>query len=346
MNSNLERSAFGSLPDGTPVDLFTFTNSRGTVARVTNYGTIITEIHVPDRNGKHADVVLGFDNIAQYLQPHPYFGCTVGRVANRIAKGRFSLGGHTYNLAVNNGPNHLHGGLRGFDKVAWKAEPQAGASVKFSLTSPEGEEGYPGEVSVIVTMSLTEQDAFTIDYEATAKATTPINLTNHSYFNLGSSTDILAHEIMISADHFTPTDEHSIPSGEIRSVKGTPMDFTSAKPIGSRFSELPNRPVGYDDNYVINRAGKGLALAARVYEPSSGRCLVVRTTQPGVQFYTGNYLDGSLQGKGGRAYGQHAGFCLETQHYPDAVNHPQFPSTLLHPGQVYRQTTVHEFSVL
>lgn len=343
MKARIEKTGFGTLPNGAAVDLFTLTNSSGLIARVTNYGTIITELHVPDRRGKLGDVVLGFDNLAQYLAGHPYFGCSVGRVANRIAKGKFTLEGKTYSLAVNNGPNHLHGGLKGFDKVLWQAESQAGAAVKFSYTSPDGEEGYPGKVDTTVTISLTDANELRIDYTAVTDRATPVNLTNHSYFNLTGAGDVLNHEMMIAASRFTPSDDTSIPTGEIQAVKGTPMDFTSPKPIGARFDQLPFRPVGYDHNYVLDSGGGELALAARVFEPASGRVMELYTTQPGVQFYTANYLDGSLRGKGGIVYGRHGAFCLETQHFPDAVNKPGFPSVILRPSQTYRQTTVHRF---
>lgn len=344
MKPNVQVSSFGKLADGTPVSLFTLTNGGGLVAKITNYGAIITELHVPDRAGNLGDIVWGFDNIGQYLKAHPYFGATVGRVANRIAKGKFTLEGKTYRLAVNNGPNHLHGGLKGFDKVVWKAESQGAASVKFTYTSPDGEEGYPGTVGVIVLMTLTEKNELTLEYTATTDQPTPVNLTNHSYFNLAGSGDILSHELMMAADHFTPKDENSIPTGEIKAVKGTPMDFTKPHAIGSRFAQLAEKPVGYDHNYVLNGGGKSLSLTARVFEPRTGRVLEVSTTEPGVQLYTSNYLDGSLTGKGGVVYRQHSAFCLETQHFPDSVNHPNFPSTILRPGQTYRQTTVHKFS--
>ena len=326
------------------MDLYTLTNANGLVAKVTNYGTIITELHVPDRRGKPGDVVLGFDNLAQYLKGHPCFGCTIGRVANRIAKGRFTLDGKTYALATNNGPNHLHGGLRGFHKVLWQAEPQPGAAVKFTYTSPDGEEGYPGAVAVAVTMTLTDADELRLDYRATTDQPTPVNLTNHSYFNLATRGDALRHELMLAADRYTPSDSTLIPTGEIEPVKGTPMDFTRPAAIGSRFAQLHCVPVGYDHNFVLNGGGKSLVLAARVCEPESGRVMEVHTTEPGVQLYTANFLDGSLTGKGGIVYRQHAAFCLETQHFPDSVNQPKFPSIILRPDQVYRQTTVHKFS--
>jgi aldose 1-epimerase len=343
MPARLSKSSFGKLPDGAAVDLYTLENANGLIAKVTNYGGIITELHVPDRHGKPADVVLGFDNLAQYLQKHPYFGATVGRVANRIAKGQFTLDGKTYTLAVNNGPNHLHGGLKGFDKVLWKAEPQAGAAVKFTYTSPDGEEGYPGTLAVAVTMSLTDANELRIDYTAATDKATPVNLTNHSYFNFAGAGDVLSHELMIAADHYTPPDSNRIPTGEIKPVKGTPMDFTRSQPVGARFSQIADRPVGYDHNFVIAKRGDGLALAARVYEPKSGRVMEAFTTEPGVQLYTSNYFDGSLTGKRGIVYRQHAALCLEAQHFPDSVNQPKFPSTILRPAQTYRQTTVYKF---
>lgn len=344
MKSNTQKSSFGTSLDGQLVDLYTLTNAGGLVAKVTNYGTIITELHVPDRNGKFADIVLGFDKLDPYLQKHPFFGCVVGRVANRIAKGRFTLDGKTYTLAINNGPNHLHGGIKGFDKMVWKAEPQAGTAVNFTYTSLDGEEGYPGTLAIAVSMALTDANELRIDYSATTDKPTPVNLTNHSYFNLAGGEDVLNHELMLAADFFTPSDANLIPTGEIKSVKGTPMDFTVPHPIGSRFSQLTNTPVGYDHNFVLNGGGKGLALAARAYEPKSGRLMETLTTEPGVQLYTGNFLNGTLTGKHGVVYGQHAGFCLETQHFPDAVNQPAFPSVIFRPGQTYRQTTIYRFS--
>ena len=344
MQARVLRSSFGKLPDGKAVDLYALTNANGLSAKVSTYGTIITELHVPDRDGKPGNIVLGFDNLAQYLKGHPYFGCTVGRVANRIAKGRFTLDGQTYALAINNGPNHLHGGLKGFDKVVWHAEPQAGAAVKFTYVSPDGEDGYPGKLTVAVTMGLTDANELRIDYLATTVKPTPVNLTNHSYFNLAGDGDILGHELMIAADHYTPSDSTMIPTGEIKPVKDTPFDFTQPQPVGSRFAQLHTDPVGYDHNYVLNGGGKSLALAARVYEPRSGRVMEVHTTEPGVQLYTGNGLDGSLTGIGGVVYRQHSAICLETQHFPDSVNQPTFPSVILRPGQIYQQTTVHKFS--
>jgi aldose 1-epimerase len=344
MRPNVQSSVFGKLPDGTAVDLYTLTNANGLVAKVTTYGAIITELHVPDRQGELGDIVLGFDNLEQYLKGHPYFGATVGRFANRIANARFTLDGKTYTLAAKNGPNHLHGGLKGFDKVLWHAEPQAGAVVKFTYTSPDGEEGYPGTLAVAVTMALTDANELRLDYTATTDKPTPVNLTNHSYFNLAGEGNVLNHELMLAADYYTPSDSGLIPTGEIKPVKGTPMDFTTPQPIGACFSQLHTNPIGYDDNYVLNGGGKGLALAARAHDPKSGRIMEVHTTQPGVQFYTANFLNGSLTGKRGIVYRQHCAFCLETQHFPDSVNQPTFPSVILRPGHTYRQTTVHKFS--
>jgi aldose 1-epimerase len=344
MKATVQKTPFGRLPDGTEVDLYTLTNANGLVARITNYGTIITELHVPDCDGKPADVVLGFDNLAQYLQKHPYFGCTVGRVANRIAKGQFTLNGTTYRLAVNNGPNHLHGGTKGFDKMVWRAEPQTGAGVAFTYTSADGEEGYPGKLDVSVVMTLTPANELRIDYAAAADKATPVNLTNHSYFNLYGEGDILGHELTLAADYYTPSDATLIPTGEMKAVNGTPLDFRNPRAIGGRIAEVANEEAGYDHNFVINNGGKSLTPAARVHEPRTGRVMEVQTTQPGVQLYTANYLDGSLTGKRGVVYRRQDAFCLETQHFPDSVNKPNFPSIILRPGDTYRQTVIYAFS--
>lgn len=345
MKPTVQKSGFGKLADGASADLYTLTNTHGLIAKITNYGTIITELHVPDRQGKLGDIVLGFDNLAQYLRGHPYFGCTVGRFANRIAKGQFTLEGKTYKLAINNGPNHLHGGLKGFDKMLWKATPLSGAAVEFTYTSPDGEENYPGKLDVAVVMTLTDANELRIDYTAKTDRATPVNLTNHSYFNLALDGDILAHELLLKASHYTPVDAGLIPTGEIRPVSGTPLDFTQPHPIGSRINQLTNEERGYDHNFVLDSGGKSLALAACAYDPATGRVMEVHTTQPGIQLYTANYLDGSLTGKRGVVYRKHSAFCLETQHFPDSVNHPKFPSTILQPGQTYRQTTLHKFAV-
>ncbi len=346
MKATLEKAPFGKTPDGTAVDLYTLKNAHGVTVKVMTYGCIITEIHVPDRQGQLGDIVLGFDNLGQYLQPHPFFGAVVGRYANRIAKGRFTLDGQQYTLATNNYPNALHGGLKGFDKVVWDAQPievPNGVAIRFTYVSRDGEEGYPGNLNVGVTYTLTDDNELRMDYEAVTDKATVINLTNHSYFNLAGTGDILGTELRLNAGSYTPVDDTLIPTGVIAPVKGTPMDFTIAKPIGRDLGQLTNVPQGYDHNFVLNRAGKGLALCAQVYEPTTGRTIEVSTTQPGVQFYSGNFLDGTLTGKGGMVYKQHDGFCLETQHFPDSPNQPTFPSTVLRPGQTYKHSTVFKF---
>jgi aldose 1-epimerase len=349
MEAGIHKMDFGKTGDGTPVDLYVLTNAKGSTAKVMTYGAILTELHVADRDGKFDDVVLGFDNLKDYLAAHPFFGATVGRVANRIAKGKFTLDGKEYTLAVNSGPNAIHGGLKGFDKVVWKAEalPKAdGAAVQFNYRSRDGEEGYPGNLSTTVTYTLTNENELKITYAATTDKATPVNLTNHSYFNLGGAKarDVLGHEIMLAADEYTPADNTLIPTGEIKPVRGTPLDLTRPIPIGARIAELKPTPGGYDHNYLVRGGGKSLVLAARVYEPTTGRVMEMFTTEPGVQFYTGNFLDGKRKAKGGAAYGKHSGFCLEAQHFPDSVNHANFPSMILRPGESYAQTTVYKFS--
>jgi aldose 1-epimerase len=346
----MEKEVFGKTASGAIVEIYTLANKNGVRAKVMSYGALLTELHVPDRNGQLADVVLGFDNLESYLKGHPHFGCTTGRFANRIAKGKFTLNGKEYSLAINNGPNHLHGGLKGFDKRIWNSAPGEkanGSAVKFSYLSADGEEGYPGNLQVDVTYILTDDNELRIDYEAVTDKPTPVNLTNHSYFNLSGAGngDILGHEMQINADHYTPVDETSIPTGEVKAVAGTVMDFRKPTAIGSRFNQLTNTPAGYDHNYVINQSKPGaLTVAAQCYEPTSGRILKVSTTEPGIQLYTANYLDGRFTGKGGKVYRKNYGFCLECQHFPDSVNHPNFPSVILNPGQKYTQTTVHQFS--
>jgi aldose 1-epimerase len=345
--TTVEKRPFGKTPDGKAVDLYILGNGKGMTAKIITYGGIITQLDVPDRDRKTANVVLGFDDLEGYLKGHPYFGAIVGRVGNRIAKGKFTLDGQEYTLATNNGPNHLHGGKKGFDKVVWTAEPiQKAEDVGLQLTyrSPDGDEGYPGNLTMTVIYRLTPQNELRIEYTATTDKATPVNLTNHSYFNLAGpgSGNILGHELMIPADKVTPTDDALIPTGEFQDVKGTPFDFTTPRTIGSRIDKLKVKPVGYDINYVL-RDGKELRHAAWVHEPKSGRVMEVFTSEPGVQFYTGNFLDGSIKGLGG-IYRQHQAFCLETQHFPDAVHHPNFPSVILRPGQTYRQTTVYRFS--
>ena len=346
----IRKSDFGKTASGVAVDIYTLKNSHGMIAKVMTYGASLTELHVPDRNGKMEDVVLGFDNLEAYLKGHPYFGCTTGRVANRIAKGKFSLNGKNYSLAVNNGPNHLHGGIVGLDKRVWAATYRSDAqqcSVEFTYRSPDGEEGYPGNLDIRVTYTLTQGNELKIDYEARTDQDTPINLTNHAYFNLAGPNkgDMLGHELHLNADNFTPVDPTGIPTGEIKTVKSSVMDFTTPHRIGARIDQLAGDPGGYDHNYALNKKQRGeLSLAARVYEPISGRVMEILTTEPGIQFYTGNYLDGTLVGKSGQRYGKRYGFCLETQHFPDSINQPSFPSTVLKPGSVYRQTTTHRFS--
>jgi aldose 1-epimerase len=346
--ANVQKKAFGKTADGTEVDLYTLTNTAGTTARIMTYGAILTELTAPDRDGKMTDVVLGFDNLKDYLAGHPYFGATVGRVANRIAKGKFTLDDKEYKLATNNGPNALHGGLKGFDKVVWKAEPVTadGAAVKFTYVSKDGEEGYPGNLTATVTYTLTNDNALRIDYRATTDKATPVNLTNHSYFNLAGpkSGDILGHELTLKADKYTPVDKTLIPTGEIKPVQDTPLDFRTPHRIGERIDQLKGDPGGYDHNFVLEHQGKEPALAAVVREPKSGRVMEMFTTEPGVQFYTGNFLDGKQTGKDGVTYKKHGGLCLEAQHFPDSVNHANFPSMILKPGETYRQTTIYKFS--
>jgi aldose 1-epimerase len=337
------------MPDGTAVDLFTLTNANGVEVRISTLGAAIVSIRTPDREGRSGDIVLGFDAFEGYLRNDPFFGVVVGRYANRIAKGRFTLDGATYTLATNNGPNHLHGGVRGFDKVVWRAQQADsadGASVSLEYLSADGEEGYPGNLSVRVVYTLTAANELRLVYGATTDKPTVVNLSNHSYFNLTGSGDILAHRIQIAADRFTPVDRDLIPTGEVAPVEGTPFDFRQPAAIGSQIDTAHEQITfggGYDHNYVVNRTSEGLALAARVVDPASGRTLEVRTTEPGLQFYTGNFLDGSLVGKGGLAYARRAGFCLETQHFPDSPNHPAFPDTTLRPGQAFASTTVFTF---
>jgi aldose 1-epimerase len=349
-NPGVQTKPFGT-HNGRNVTLYTLTNSHGMEVRVMNYGGIIVSIRVPDRKGEFADVVLGHDTLEGYTPNPPYLGAVVGRYANRIANGTFTLDGKTYTLPKNDGPNTLHGGTtRAFDKVVWDRELLIGKiGVAFSYLSKDGEEGFPGNLQVKVTYTLTEANELTIDYEATTDKATPINVSQHSYFNLAGegTSDILSHEIMINADKFTPVDKTLIPTGELRPVKGTPFDFTTSTKIGSRIDDNYDQLVlghGYDHNFVLNRTGDGLVLAARVYEPTSGRVLEVSTTQPGVQFYTGNFLDGTVTGKQGHVYKRRYGLCLETQHFPDSPNHPDFPSTILKPGQTFHEKTVFKFS--
>jgi aldose 1-epimerase len=342
---------FGKTADGRPVTMFVLTNANGLELRAMTYGGIITAIKAPDRSGTMGDIVLGFDRLDDYLKEHPYFGVIVGRYGNRIAGGRFVLDGRSYTLAKNNGPHHLHGGRKGFDKFVWDAVASTGgAAVTFSRRSPDGEEGYPGTLEVRVGYTLTDRNELIVEYHATTDKPTPVNLTQHTYFNLtADASDILGHELMIRADRFTPVDDGLIPTGELARVEGTPFDFRRATVVGARINEGHEQLVrgkGYDHNFVLNRSGDSLEPAARVVEPKSGRTLEVATTEPGVQFYTGNFLDGTIRGKRGRAYTRRMGFCLETQHFPDSPNQAAFPSTVLRPGEEYSSKTVFTFGVL
>jgi aldose 1-epimerase len=398
--ATIQKQPFGKTADGTAVDQFTLTNKNGMVVKIITYGGIITETHVPDRDGQRADVMLGHSTLEGYLAGHPYFGCLTGRVANRIAKGKFTLNGKEYTLAVNNGPNSLHGGKEGFDKKVWQFLSEVSGpdylGIKLRYVSKDGEEGYPGTLDTIVTYSLTDADEIKIEYVATTDQPTPVNLTNHAYFNLtGGKEDISGHELMLNCDKFTPTDETLIPTGELKAVTGTPLDFTKMTAIGARIKELYAGPgKGYDHNLVLRtdpaakvanekleqtrmaltelgtRLGKNhpdykaaeqilaaleqrlgqqggpmLKLCAKVREPKSGRTMEMYTSEPGVQFYSGNFLDGKDKGKGGVVYQKHWGFCLEAQHFPDSVNKSSFPTTILKPGDTYRQTTVYKFGV-
>lgn len=345
---SIKTEPFGQTPDGQAVDLVTMTNPNGIEAKIITFGGIIVSLKVPDRNGKSGDVVLGFDNLDGYLRGHPYFGAIIGRYGNRIGAGKFTLDGVEYKLAVNNGPNHLHGGVKGFDKVVWKIEQAKAqgdeAVLKLGYLSKDGEEGYPGNLKCTVTYTLTADDELKMRYEATTDKPTVLNLTNHSYWNLAGqgAGDILGHELMLNADRYTPVDEGLITTGELKSVKDSPMDFTKPMTIGSRIKQVDIG--GYDHNFVLNGKTGKMKLCAKVYEPTSGRVMEIRTTEPGVQFYTGNFLDGTLTGKDGKVYQKHYAFCLETQHFPDSPNKPNFPSVVLRPGEKYDITTVHKFS--
>ncbi|GAA4001007.1 galactose mutarotase [Hymenobacter fastidiosus] len=342
-------AAFGITTDGTAVQLYTLTNAHGLKVSITTFGGTVTSLQVPDKAGKLGDVVLGFDNVSGYQSPefrksNPYFGALIGRYGNRIRGGKFTLDGTDYTLATNNGPNTLHGGTKGYDQVIWQAEPgtsAAGQTLKLTYLSKDGEEGYPGNLSVTVVYTLTNDDALKMDYSATTDKATPVNLTNHAYFNLSGGADVLGHEVAIPADRYNVVDAGLIPTGELRPVKGTPFDFLTARTIGEQIGQVPG---GYDHNWVLNQTS-GMHAAATVYEPTSGRTMAVMTTEPGLQFYTGNFLDGTLTGKGGTRYGRHAGFCLETQHFPDSPNQSRFPTTILKPGQTLQSTTSYQFGV-
>lgn len=357
VNPGMKKSAFGKMPGGQAIDLYTLTNSTGMQVAITNYGGTIVSILVPDKSGKMGDVALGFDNVSGYTQdpPPPYFGATIGRYGNRIGKGTFQLDGKTYHLPINNGENSLHGGNKGFDKRVWTAkELSTGANPSLEMTylSKDGEEGYPGNLNVKVVFTLTDANEIKIDYTATTDKDTVLNLTNHTYFNLagqGNGT-ILKHSLMLNADRYTPVDAGLIPTGELRKVDGTPFDFRKATEIGARIEQSDEQlklGQGYDHNWVLTRKGSGMELAARLSEPTTGRVMEVTTTEPGIQFYSGNFLDGKLKpGKGGKLYPLRSGLCLETQHFPDSPNKPKFPSTELKPGQTYHTTTIYKFSTV
>jgi len=327
--------------------VLTLKNAKGATAKVITYGATLTELWVPDRTGKLGDVVLGFDNIQGYVGKHPWFGATVGRVANRIAKGKFTLDGKEYSLEINNAPNNLHSGSIGLSHVVWKAEPlhePHAAAVRLTAVSPDGDGGFPGSLSVTLVYRLTDSNELKLEYTATTDKATPVNLTNHSYFNLDGGKDVLGEVLYLPAERYTPVDATLIPTGEIKPVKGTPLDFTHPVAIGAHIADMKGDPGGYDHNFVLNGGAGKLKLAARVVDPASGRHMETWTTEPAVQFYTGNFLDGTITGKRGVVYGKHSAFCLETQHYPDSMNQPSFPSVILRPGATYRTETIYKFS--
>jgi aldose 1-epimerase len=341
---------FGAMPDGATIRIYTLTNQKGVEARITNYGGKVVSLKTPDRNGASADIVLGFDSLAGYLaNPSPFFGTLVGRYANRIAHARFTLDGVEYKLEKNDGDNTLHSGTHALDKAVWTPRELPDGGLELTILSKDGDEGFPGNLKITVVYRLTDSNELKIDYSATTDKDTVLNLTNHSYFNLkgAGDGDILGHKITLNADRFTPVDSGLIPTGELRPVSGTPFDLRKATVIGAHIEDGdPQIKLGhgYDHNWVLNKKGNELTLAARVEDPSSGRVLEVLTTQPGVQFYTGNFLDGTIQGKSGKVYQRRYGFCLETQHFPDSPNQPKFPTTELKPGQTFRSTTVFKFS--
>jgi aldose 1-epimerase len=347
MPARIAQSPFGNMPDGTAVDIFTLTNAGGLLCKVISYGAAVTELHVPDRDGRLADVVLGFDNLPQYVNESPCFGSVCGRVANRIAYGRFTLDGQTYALGINDPPHSLHGGFKGYDKVVWKArgaEGPEGPAVVFEHLSADGDGGYPGALRLRMTYTLTNANELRFDYEATTDRATPVNLTNHSYFNLAGTKDIFAHTLRLDASRYTPCGSDLIPTGAVADVAGGPLDFRQEKPIGRDFAQLPGGIGGYDHNFLIDGAGRGLVHAATVREASTGRAIDVSTDQPAIQVYTSNSLLRKPVGKQGVVYHRYAGLCLETQHYPDSVNHPAFPTTILQPGETFRSTTLYAFS--
>ncbi|HWX22197.1 MAG TPA: aldose epimerase family protein [Candidatus Binatia bacterium] len=348
----VSRQPFGKTSDGTPIDIFTLHNASGAEARICNYGGLVVSLKVPDRNGQPGDVVLGYDKLNDYIKNSPFFGALIGRYGNRIARGKFTLDGQQYTLATNNYPNALHGGNKGFDKVVWEPKVTTfasaeGPSLELRYLSKDGEEGYPGNLSVRVVYTLTEENALRVDYTATTDKDTVVNLTQHSYFNLAGKGDILGHVVMIPADKFTPVDSTLIPTGELRPVDGTPFDFRSPTAIGARINQ-PDEQLkfgnGYDHNWVFNKNVGDLTLMARVSEPTTGRVMEVWSTEPGLQFYSGNFLDGTIKGKRGVVYQFRNGFCMEPQHFPDSPNHPEFPSVVLKPGLTYHNTIIYKFS--
>jgi len=350
--TTLTHADFGKTSDGVAVSIFTLTNQSGISARITNYGGILVSLAAPDRSAKPADIVLGFDSLDGYLaNAGPFFGALIGRYANRIGHAQFTLDGHQYHVDKNDGENSLHGGARGFDKRVWTPRELPDGGLELTYLSKDGEDGYPGNLTAMVTYHLTDKNELRIDYAATTDKDTVVNLTNHSYFNLkgAGNGDILGHRLTLNASRFTPVDAGLIPTGELRAVEGTPFDFRKSMEIGSRIEAADDQlklGKGYDHNWVLNRTTEGLSMAARVEEPSSGRVLEVLTTQPGIQFYTANFLDGTIKGKGGKVYGRRSALCLETQHFPDSPNQPAFPSTELKPGAKFQSTTVFRFSVL
>jgi len=357
-NSSITKADFGKTPDGTSVEIYTLRNSKGMEAKIMTYGGIVTSLKVPDKNGNFADVVLGFDNLdgyvnAAYQKAMPYFGALIGRYGNRIALGKFSLDGVEYTLPINNAPNTLHGGLKGFDKAVWTALPTEtthGPALILTYLSMNGEEGFPGNLEVTTIYTLTDDNALNVEFSATTDRPTVVNLTHHSYFNLAGSGDILGNIVYINADKFTPVDSTLIPTGELRPVAGTPFDFLTPTAIGARINDTNNEQIkfanGYDDNWVLNKTSPDeLSLAARVYEPASGRTMEVWTTSPGMQFYTANFLDGALTGKGGWVYKSRNALAMEPQNFPDSPNHPDFPTSELKPGETYHNTIIYKFGV-
>jgi aldose 1-epimerase len=340
---SITRETWGQL-DGKPVYLFTLTNARGQQVKITNYGATITSWITPDKLGNTGDIVLGFDTFTEYLKPNvPYFGAVVGRFANRIAKGKFTLDGITYSLPINNGDNHLHGGKKGFDKVVWDASTAANDTLKLSYLSKDGEEGYPGNFMITILYSINDENELVVEYEGTTDKSTPVNLSQHTYFNLtgDENNPILDHILIINSDHYTPVDNGSIPTGELKAVKGTPFDFNQPQKVGARIGDVPG---GYDHNYVLGQSGV-VKQAATLHETSTGRTIEVLTTEPGMQFYTGNYLDGTFKGVHGKSINKNCGLCLETQHFPDSPNRPSFPSTILNPGEKFKSITKYKFSI-